>query len=73
MTAYDGFKIGDYVIADHARFDDFRDVTFKITKLGHNLFKDELIKVQNIATPGGVSTSFYPHELSYEDGTRPAV
>ena len=64
-----GFKIGDYVIADRAQFDTF-DNTFKITELTYNGLGMELIKVADISNPFGL-TSFYPSELSYEDGTRP--
>jgi hypothetical protein len=64
-----GFSTGDYVIADRALFDTFDGQTFKITSTGRNLLGMPLVKVADIAT--GRPTSFYPHELSWEDGTRP--
>ncbi len=71
MATHLGFKIGDYVIADHALFDTFDGQTFKITELRRNLNNVELIKVVDIARPDSVGTSFYPSELSWEDGSRP--
>lgn len=72
MLAYQGFKIGDFVIADRAQFDTFDD-TFKIVELTHNGLGAELVKVVDITRPTGTGTSFYPSELSYEDGSRPSV
>lgn len=71
MLAYEGFKVGDYVIVTNSE-DDWSGYTFKITKLSHNMLGAELIRVVDITRPGSSGTSFYPHELSYEDGTRPA-
>lgn len=68
-----GYEVGDYVIADHAEFDRF-DETFKVVALGFNLLGRELIHVVDIATMHKIQpkrTCFYPHELSYEDGSRP--
>jgi hypothetical protein len=65
-----GFATGDYVIADRAQYDTFSGQTFKITGIGANMLGMTLVKVADIAT--GAPTSFYPYELSWEDGTRPA-
>lgn len=73
MLTHLGFKVGDYVIADHAQFDTFEGDTFKITELTRNGLGLELIKVVDITRPTGTGTSFYPSELSYEDGSRPSV
>jgi nucleoside phosphorylase len=73
MLTHLGFKIGDYVIADHAQYDDFSGRTFKITELTDNRRGDALIKVVDITTPDATGTSFYPSELSYEDGSRPNI
>ena len=70
-----GFVVGDYVIADRAMFDDFRDATFKVVALGFNLLVRELVHVIDITTTNKLQpsrTCFYPNELSYEDGSRPA-
>lgn len=68
-----GFKIGDYVIADNAMYDDFRQ-TFVIVGFTKNRYGRPLVRVQDIAHLGKSSgrTSFYPHELSLEDGSQPA-
>jgi hypothetical protein len=63
------FATGDYVIADRAAYDTFEGQTFRIMSIGRNLLSQTLIKVEDIATKG--KTSFYPHEISWEDGTRP--
>lgn len=75
-----GFSIGDYVIVSHpGEFTDYVPGadTFKITDFGRNLFGAATVRVTDIATPDGFGsksdTVFYPHELSWEDGTRPAV
>ncbi|MFE2099562.1 hypothetical protein, partial [Streptomyces sp. NPDC059468] len=60
---------GDYVIADRAQFDTFDGQTFKITGFTRNLLGLPLVRVADIATDR--PTVFYPHELSWEDGTRP--
>ncbi|HKZ21143.1 MAG TPA: hypothetical protein VJQ57_13665 [Acidimicrobiia bacterium] len=65
-----GFKIGDYVIADRALYDTFTE-TFVITGFGVNAFGRGLIEVRAVGEPRSVGTSFYPDELSYEDGSRP--
>lgn len=68
------FKVGDYVIADHAVFDDWQGVTWEVEGFGINLFREALVHVVDIATMNTVSprrTCFYPHELSWEDGSRP--
>ena len=63
-----GFQVGDYVIADRARFDTF-DGTFVVTKIGANAFGQPLVTVRPVQ--GGGKNVFYPSELSWEDGTRP--
>lgn len=63
------FATGDYVIADHAMYDSFAGQTFRITGIGRNKLGQPLVSVENIASKG--ATSFYPHELSWEDGSRP--
>lgn len=68
------FKVGDYVIADHAEDDVWDGTTFKVVALGFNLINRRLVHVVDIATMNTVSprrTCFYPHELSWEDGSRP--
>lgn len=69
----DGFSIGDYVIADHAEFDNYDDVTWRITGFSANSFGRTLVHVLDIAHPESVKTVFYPRELSFEDGTRPTA
>ena len=66
-----GFKIGDYVIADHAEFDTFEGDTFVVAGFTTSLYGYPLVKVDRLNRPG--STMFYPRELSFEDGTRPEV
>lgn len=66
----DGFKVGDYVIADRAQFDRFTE-TFVVTGFGVNLFGRQLIRVKAVGEPNSRGTVFYPDELSFEDGSRP--
>lgn len=69
-----GYEVGDYVIADHAEFDDFHGQTFKVVAKGYNLLGKALIHVVDITTMHKIQPKracFYPHELSYEDGSRP--
>lgn len=63
------FAVGDYVIADHAMYDTFEGETFRITRIVRNMLGMTLVSVEDIQTKG--KTSFYPHELSWEDGSRP--
>jgi hypothetical protein len=63
------FATGDYVIADRAAYDTFDGQTFRITSIGRNMLGQTLVKVEDIATMG--KTSFYAHELSWEDGSTP--
>lgn len=69
---------GDYVIVSHpndaSESNGFGDPneTFVITSIGENLFGQKLIKVRSTDDSVGY-TSFYPHELSWEDGSRPTV
>lgn len=65
-----GYKVGDYVIADRAQFDHFTE-TFKITEITRNMFGRECYRVVAIGEPRSIGTTFYPDELSYEDGSRP--
>jgi hypothetical protein len=71
--AQETFLIGDYVIVSSPLHDDWEGYTFKIVEFTFNLFGNALVRVQDIARPGSRPTSFYPFELSWEDGTRPAV
>lgn len=69
-----GFCVGDYVVADHSEFDTFKGRTFKVVALGYSLLGEALVHVVDIATMHKVQpkrTCFYPHELSYEDGSQP--
>lgn len=73
MTGWHGFKVGDYVIANMSEFDRF-DQTWKVVHLDFNLLGQELVHVVDITTMNSTSprrTSFYPRELSYEDGSQP--
>lgn len=65
-----GFKIGDYVIADHAIFETFTE-TFVITEIRRNMFGRECYRVRAVGESRSIGTTFYPDELSYEDGSRP--
>lgn len=65
-----GFQVGDYVIADRAEFDVFSE-TFKIVGFKANMLGRTLVQVEPINGTGLRGTVFYPHELSWEDGTRP--
>lgn len=73
-----GYEIGDYVIVSDSQDEsDFwqytqEDGEFKVTKLTLNAIGQPLIKVVRIDNTGG-ELSFYPWELSYEDGTRPTT
>lgn len=67
-----GFSVGDYVIADRATDDTFEEVIWVITKFGRNLLGQPIVRVRSITRPNSVGTSFYPHELSFEDGSRPS-
>lgn len=67
---WDGFQVGDYVIADHAMYDVFAE-TWIIYSLTRNLMGQPLVRVHEVGNKDRV-TVFYPHELSYEDGTRPS-
>ena len=72
--AHGGYGVGDYVIADHAQFDDYSGRTFKVVALGYNLLGKALVHVVDITTMHKIQprrTCFYPHELSYEDGSQP--
>lgn len=74
VRTHGGYEVGDYVIADHAEFDDFRDRTFVVVAKGYNLLGMALIHVVDIATKNKIHplrTYFYPYELSYEDGSQP--
>lgn len=71
MDSFYGFKIGDYVIANFAEFDKFEGHTFKIPGFTNNMANRPLIEVKDIQRPDGNGTVFYPHELSWEDGSRP--
>lgn len=69
---FGGFLVGDYVIADNAEFDTFCD-TYAVTGFTRNMFNEPLVKCRRIsASKSDSGTVFYPRELSYEDGSRPA-
>ena len=70
---YGGFKIGDFVIADRAEFDTFADTTFRVVGFDRSLYGNPLVSVVDIARPDDRPTSFYPRELSLEDGSLPTV
>lgn len=73
MADWSGFKVGDYVIADHAEFDYFPE-TWKVVHLDFNLMGREVVHVVDIETMNNLKpsrTTFYPRELSLEDGTQP--
>jgi hypothetical protein len=72
MDSFYGFKIGDYVIANFAEFDTFEGQTFKITGFT-SMSNRPVIEVKDIKRPDDNGTVFYPHELSWEDGSRPTV
>lgn len=65
-----GYEIGDYVKAPHALYDSFPE-TFLVSGFTHSLAGTPLVKVVRAENPGGIGTTFYPSELSYEDGTYP--
>lgn len=67
-----GFQVGDYVIADRAEYDTFEGTTWVVKGFSRSLLGLPLVKVGRIDRPLGSPTVFYPHELSFEDGTRPA-
>ena len=74
QRTHGGYQVGDYVIADHSEFDTFEGQTFKVVALGYNLLGKALVHVVDIATMHKIQPKrqcFYPHELSYEDGTNP--
>ncbi len=62
------YLVGDYVIADHALYDNYDEQTFAVYGRTRNLLGETLIRVRDIAT--NELFVFYPRELSYEDGTR---
>lgn len=65
------FEVGDYVIgspdADPGLFD---GDTFKIQSFSRNLLGMRIVRLENITT--GLPATLYPHELSWEDGSRPS-
>ena len=67
---WDGFQVGDYVIANRAMYDTFTE-TWIIYKLTTNMVGQPLVSVRKVGDEGR-RTAFYPSELSYEDGTRPS-
>lgn len=65
------YKVGDYVKAPFAIYDDFPG-TFIVTGVTRNLIGKELVKVVYADNPNGIGTTFYPSELLLcEDGERP--
>jgi len=79
MDAFDGFQVGDYVIAPFAQFDDFTDQTFIVVQRKQNLLGEAILGVVslregldvNAALDGRLKAeiSFYPRELRLEDWT----
>lgn len=63
------FNIGDYVIADHCTTDTWDD-TFVVVGFKLNMYGETLVKVRFLGADD--TTVFYPHELSWEDGSRPS-
>jgi hypothetical protein len=61
----DGFRIGDKVWADKAKFDYFPE-KFIVTGFSHNAFGMQLVNVADEERPGS-KTVFYPEELSHRD------
>lgn len=69
-----GYQVGDYVIADHAEYDDFTGETYEIVAIDYNLLGQRLVHVIDITTRNKIQPRrlcFFPRELSWEDGTRP--
>lgn len=64
------FTIGDYVVADHALYDDFSGITWRVVARRRNMLGHSCIQVERADRPGP-TTLFYPHELSWTDGSRP--
>lgn len=74
MNSHRGFEVGDYVIADKAKYDSFDKETWVIVSLGYNLIGQSLVHVIDITTLRNIKptrTCFFPEELSYEDGSQP--
>lgn len=73
-----GYQVGDYVIVSHPNEDSESngfgdpDETFVAVEITSNAFGRPLVRVRRIGA-NGYGTSFYPHELSWEDGSRPTV
>lgn len=68
-----GFKKGDFVIVNPCAFD-FVGENLRITELTRNMLGFDLIRAVRLGpdSPDRPLT-FYPHELNYEDGTRPTL
>ena len=64
----ENLRVGDYVIADHAKFDDFTGETYVINQFKLNLCGELLVQVSNIRDSAS-RTVFYPYELSHENWT----
>jgi hypothetical protein len=64
-------KIGDYVTASPACDPDlFEGDTFKVVQFLTNMLGQRIVRLEDIAVPGR-RTVMYPHEVTFEDGTRP--
>lgn len=57
------FQAGDYVVATHAKFDDFGTETFKVTQVTRSALSLPLVVVVD---GQGNKTSFYPEELELD-------
>mgnify|MGYP001598462454 CR=1 FL=1 len=74
VTTHGGYIVGDYFVADKPEYDVPDGKTYKVVALGHNLLGRELVHLVDITTMNSIQPSrncFYPHELSYEDGSLP--
>jgi hypothetical protein len=67
ITELDGFKVGDKVWADKAKFDTFPE-PYVVVGFERNLLSMGLVRVVEEGAPAGSrGTSFYPEELSHRD------
>jgi hypothetical protein len=74
MDSQHGYTVGDFVIVSHpAGTTDYipGEDTFKVVGFTTNYYGQPLVLVVNIRWPDNPATVFYPHELSWEDGSRP--
>jgi hypothetical protein len=68
ITEVDGFKIGDKVWADKAKYDNGLIDPYVVVGFKRNLINLMLVLVVREGAPAGSrGTSFYPEELSHRD------